>query len=166
TEDLLPSGVETHHKFGWQLNRKFGWFLAATAGKQPHYFTARAGEQPSLTMAGLWDEWIDVETKQPLKSCTMVVKVANRSVAEVHDRMPVLLQKEQFEPWLDGSAGLEILKPAANDFLTRWPVSKRVNSSRAADDDLTLIQRVDGAVDQDAISATMQAVARGIGNVE
>jgi hypothetical protein len=34
------------------------------------------------------------------------------------------------------------LKPAANDLLTRWPVSKRVNSSRADDEDATLIDPV------------------------
>jgi putative SOS response-associated peptidase YedK len=53
--------------------------------------------------------------------------------------MPVVLEPEQFEPWLSGSAGLEMLKPVANDVLQRWPVSKRVNSSRASDDDATLI---------------------------
>jgi putative SOS response-associated peptidase YedK len=53
--------------------------------------------------------------------------------------MPVILEADQFEPWLSGSAGVELLKPAANDVLQRWPVSKRVNSSRASDDDATLI---------------------------
>jgi hypothetical protein len=41
-----------------------------------------------------------------------------------------------------GKAGVELLKPAAENVLQNWPVSKRVNSSRAADDDPTLIDRV------------------------
>jgi putative SOS response-associated peptidase YedK len=53
--------------------------------------------------------------------------------------MPVVLEPDQFEPWLSGRAGMEVLKPAANDVLQRWPVSKRVNSSRASDDDETLV---------------------------
>ena len=69
----------------------------------------------------------------------MVITDANKFVAQVHDRMPVILEADQFEPWLSGSAGVELLKPAANDVLRRWPVSKRVNSSRASDDDATLI---------------------------
>jgi putative SOS response-associated peptidase YedK len=109
------------------------------AGKQPHYFTARDGS-PILTIAGLWDEWIDVESKTPLRSCCMIITEANAFVGEVHDRMPVLLQPEHFDAWLSGKAGLELLKPPANDLLQRWPVSKRVNSSRAADDDATLIE--------------------------
>jgi putative SOS response-associated peptidase YedK len=56
--------------------------------------------------------------------------------------MPVLLSEKDFEPWLSGEAGLELLKPAGNDLLQRWSVSKRVNSSRAPDDDPTLIERI------------------------
>ena len=59
-----------------------------------------------------------------------------------HDRMPVLLEPSQFDAWLDGSAGLEILKPAANDKLQRRAVSKRVNSSRTSDEDAILIEPV------------------------
>jgi putative SOS response-associated peptidase YedK len=68
----------------------------------------------------------------------MIVTDANEFVAEVHDRMPVILESDQFQPWLSGNAGLEMLKPAANDVLQRWSVSKRVNNSRASDDDATL----------------------------
>jgi putative SOS response-associated peptidase YedK len=56
--------------------------------------------------------------------------------------MPALLAEQDFESWLSGSAGPELLKPAANDLLQRWPVSKRVNSSRAPDEDSTLIDRI------------------------
>jgi hypothetical protein len=35
----------------------------------------------------------------------------------VHDRMPVLLAERDFEPWLNGEAGVELLKPAPNDLL-------------------------------------------------
>ena len=56
--------------------------------------------------------------------------------------MPVLLQPAQFDHWLSGKMGVEDLKPAANDTLQRWPVSKRVNSSKADKDDATLIERV------------------------
>ena len=72
----------------------------------------------------------------------MIITEPNRFVAEVHDRMPVLLAEEDFEPWLSGKAGLELLKPAPNDLLQKWPVSRRVNSSRPSDDDPTLIEEI------------------------
>ncbi len=73
----------------------------------------------------------------------MIITEPNNFVAEVHDRMPVLLAEKDYEPWLSGNAGLDLLKPAAEDLLQRWPVSKRVNSSRASDDDPTLIDPVE-----------------------
>lgn len=118
----------------------YEWSTTPT-GKQPFYFTAR--DDSPLTIAGLWEEWTDVETGEPLKSCTMIITTANKLVAKVHDRMPVLLRLKDFEPWLSCKAGTELLKPAANDVLQMWPVSKRVNSSRAPGDDPTLIERVD-----------------------
>jgi putative SOS response-associated peptidase YedK len=109
-------------------------------GAQPYYFTRADGEP--ITIAGLWDEWKDKATGERIKSCTMIITEANKFVADVHDRMPVILEQEDFEPWLAG-AGHELMKPAANDVLQRWPVSKRLNSSRASDDGPTLIDRIE-----------------------
>src|SRR5262249_47485159 len=104
--------------------------------------TARDGS-PILTAAGLWDEWKNLETGERLKSCTMIITEPNDFAAEIHDRIPVFLTKQQFTPWLSGEAGAEYLKPASNDYLQRWPVSKGVNSSKADADDATLIEPVE-----------------------
>jgi putative SOS response-associated peptidase YedK len=112
----------------------------APDGKQPYYFTRRDGAP--ITIAGLWDEWRDRQANETIRSCAMIVTDANEFVGELHDRMPVILEPEQFQAWLTGAAGLEILKPAGNDVLQCWPVSRHVNSSRASDDDATLIERV------------------------
>ena len=72
----------------------------------------------------------------------MIITEPNEFIAEVHDRMPVLLQPEQFDHWLSGNMTVEELKPAPNDYLQRWAVSKRVNSSKADKDDATLIEPV------------------------
>jgi putative SOS response-associated peptidase YedK len=110
-------------------------------GKQPWYFTARDGS-PAVTIAGLWDEWKDKASGETLKSCTMIITEPNKFVTEVHDRTPVLLAEKDYESWLSAKAGLKLLKPAAENVLQKWPVSKRVNSSRAPDDDPTLIDKI------------------------
>jgi putative SOS response-associated peptidase YedK len=69
----------------------------------------------------------------------MIITEPNNFVAGVHDRMPVILEKDQWDAWLSGDAGIEFLKPANDDVLQRVPVSKRINSSRAEGDDPTLI---------------------------
>lgn len=108
---------------------------------QPWYFTNKDGS-PIVSIAGIWDEWTNKQSGEKLKSCAMLIAEPNKFVAEVHDRMPVLLKPDQFEPWLSGAAGKETLVPAPEDTLQKWPVSKRVNSSRTSDEDPTLIEKV------------------------
>jgi hypothetical protein len=72
----------------------------------------------------------------------MIITEPNKTAAKIHDRMPVLLTPNQFEPWLSGKAGTEILKPAVDGMIVMRPVSKRVNTSRADDSDPTLIDAV------------------------
>ena len=78
-----------------------------------------------LSFAGLWDEWHNIETGEIVKSCAIIVTAANDLTRKIHDRMPVVL--EQFEPWLTGTAVAEVLKPAPEDMLQMWPVSRKVN---------------------------------------
>ena len=73
----------------------------------------------------------------------MIVGGPNDFAAEIHDRMPVFLTEEQFSPWLTEETGAEYLKLAPNDLLQCWPMSKRLNSSKAEADDATLIERVE-----------------------
>jgi putative SOS response-associated peptidase YedK len=117
-------------------------------GKQPYYFTRRDG-QP-ITFAGLWSTWRDKEAGNNLLSCTMVVTKPNDFVAEVHDRMPVMLEAKEFEQWVSGDTkdATALMKPAGERVLQKWPVSKRVNSSRAPDDDASLIEPIETAAPQ------------------
>lgn len=69
----------------------------------------------------------------------------NKFVGEVHDRMPVLLKRDQFDAWMrtnDVNEAGALLKPAAEDVLVRRPVSKRINSSRTPKEDAILIEEV------------------------
>jgi hypothetical protein len=109
--------------------------VAEYRDRQTAWYFTRADGEP-MTFAGLWDEWKDKTTGEVLKSCTMLIAEPNDFVAEVHDRTPVVLESKDFAPWLNGG-GPALLKPAANDVLQRWPVSRRVNSSRAPADDPT-----------------------------
>ena len=75
-------------------------------------------------------------------SCTIIVTGANTLTRPIHDRMPVLLDKADIESWLNGTAGTELLRPAAEDRLRMWPVSRRVNKTGTGDDDQTLIDEI------------------------
>ena len=72
----------------------------------------------------------------------MIVTGANEFVGHTHDCMPALLSSDRFESSLNGEVGTECLQPVPNEYLQKWPVSKRVNSSRADADDPTLVEAV------------------------
>lgn len=66
-----------------------------------------------------------------VESCALVTTEANAVVAPVHDRMPVMLQSEEYDQWLsapptDGIANL--LKPFPAEEMMAHAVSSRVNS--------------------------------------
>ncbi len=111
-----------------------------TAGKQPHYFTAADGSP--LAFAGLWDRWRNPATGEELLSCTMIVSGASAWMTPYHDRMPVLLAERDFDAWLTGQAGTEVLKPAVESALRERLVSKRMNKTDVGDDDPATIERL------------------------
>lgn len=108
-------------------------------GKQPHLFSAVDGR--ILAFAGVWDRWVD-PTGAEILSATIIVSGASAWMEPFHDRMPVLLDEADFDAWLTGAAGVELLHPAREDALRAWVVSRRVNSSRTPDDDPTLVDPV------------------------
>jgi len=60
-----------------------------------------SSSQGITTIAGLWDEWQDKASGEVLKSCAMIITDPNEFVAQVHDRMPVLLAQKDFEPLVE-----------------------------------------------------------------
>jgi putative SOS response-associated peptidase YedK len=109
--------------------------------KQPYYFSAPNGGV--LSIAGLWDQWKDLQTEEPLISCTMIVTDANKFAGRIHDRMPVFLADDRLQAWLDNSAGAELLRPAPDDLLQMWPASPRVNCPVIGEEDPTLIEPIE-----------------------
>jgi putative SOS response-associated peptidase YedK len=106
-------------------------------GKQPYFISAADGAL--LSIAGLWDQWKDPDTGEAISSATLIVAAANDFTRCIHDRMP---GRQDHDAWLTGKASVELLRPAPNDLLHLWPVSKRVNASGRGDDDPGLIEPV------------------------
>lgn len=100
--------------------------------KQPYYIRLR-GDQP-FAFAGLWDHW-EAEGQAPIDSCTIITCDANPLVAEIHDRMPVILPPKAYDAWLapgstKTSALTGLLKPYPDLLMEAWPVGRGVNSPR------------------------------------
>jgi putative SOS response-associated peptidase YedK len=104
--------------------------------KQPSCFEVNDGEL--FAFAGLWDRWRDPEGKT-IESCTILTTTPNSLLADVHDRMPVILKPDHYDLWLDPayrdlSAVSEMLKPF-DALMRRYPVSTRVNQVQNDDAD-------------------------------
>ena len=85
-------------------------------------------------LAGLWDRWISPEKKEIL-TCTIITTVANELIREIHDRMPVILQREDEARWLDPGLTdpvqlLPLLRSYPSELMEYYPVSRQVNSPR------------------------------------
>jgi putative SOS response-associated peptidase YedK len=109
-------------------------------GKQP-YAIARADGVP-LAFAGLWESWRD-PAGEVLRTFTIATTAANDDMAALHDRMPVILEPDDWPVWLGEEAGdhAELLRPAAPGTVRLWAVSRAVNNVR--NNGPELLDRVD-----------------------
>jgi putative SOS response-associated peptidase YedK len=76
------------------------------------------------------------------RSFTIITTYANEVVGELHDRMPVILEPPDWPAWLGEVEGdpATLLRPAGDNVLSVWPVSKQVNRPR--NDEADLLERV------------------------
>jgi putative SOS response-associated peptidase YedK len=110
--------------------------------RQP-YGIARPDGRP-IALAGLWAGWKNPETGEVIRSFSVITTSANEMMAPIHDRMPVMLPEDAWDRWLDpgrleGEALAELkglLVPSHEDWLERFPVSRRVNDVRNDGPDL------------------------------
>ncbi|MEZ0366956.1 SOS response-associated peptidase [Mycobacterium sp. pUA109] len=101
------------------------------AGKTPFYLHRADGEM--LFMAGLWSVWKGPEGAKPLLSCTIITTDAVGELADIHDRMPLVVPESDWDTWLDpdADADLQLLaEPPDVAGLALREVSTLVNSVR------------------------------------
>lgn len=103
--------------------------------KQPYCF--EVGDKELFAFAGIWDRWKNPEGNI-IESCSILTTTPNASVSPVHDRMPVILNPDGYDLWLDPGMHDErvisdLLKPYDARQMHSYPVSTRVN--HAANDD-------------------------------
>ncbi len=97
--------------------------------KRPVHFRERGGGL--FAYAGLWDRWVD-PGGEVLLSCAILTTPANSLVARVHDRMPAILERNQFSCWVDHEAAAAdlkaLLKPLPAKRMEAVEVSRFVSS--------------------------------------
>ena len=101
-----------------------------TKVKVPHYITL--AERKAFGFAGLWSEWHASDGSE-VRSCTIVTTTPNSLLAGIHNRMPVIISREDRQLWLDPApkshADLtHLIRPYPAELMQAFAVSTLVNS--------------------------------------
>jgi putative SOS response-associated peptidase YedK len=112
----------------------YEWLKKAGA-KQPFCFEVNNGEL--FAFAGLWDRWKDPSGNW-IRSCSILTTAPNAVTSAVHDRAPVILNRDSYDLWLDPEMTKvetisDLLKPFDSRLMRCHPVSTRIN--HVANDD-------------------------------
>lgn len=109
--------------YEWQVREK-------PQGKQP--WCVRMQDNAPFALAALWDVWAPPAPDDAIATFTLITTPANQRTATIHDRMPVLLQSEQYASWLDIDQPLDTIEALVQTTnapdLYAYPVSTYVNS--------------------------------------
>ena len=107
----------------------FEWRKGSAGQKQP-YAIARADGQP-MALAGLWDGWRGPDGEIE-RTFAIVTVAASPDVAELHNRMPLIIEPADWPLWLGETEGepAALLRPSPAGKLRLWPVSSRVNDPK------------------------------------
>jgi putative SOS response-associated peptidase YedK len=145
TFNARAEGIATTPAFrgAWRAGRRClvladGYYEWRDGDKQP--FAIALANRGPMTFAGLWDIWRAPDGK-PVKSFTVVTTRANSLLAQIHDRMPVIVPPDRWPSWLGEAAVAEnelkaMLAPFPAERMAMWPVDRRVGNVRNDGPDL------------------------------
>jgi putative SOS response-associated peptidase YedK len=111
--------------------------------RQPYRVVRRDGRP--LALAGLWTGWRDPSTEAVVRTFTIVTTLPNDALSDLHDRMPVIVDEDAWDRWLDPAPAdpgelLGLLVPSETVDLEVYPVVRAVNDVRR--DGPELIERL------------------------
>ena len=108
--------------------------------KQPYAIAMKDGSPFGL--GGLWENWKDPSTGESIRTFAIITTDANEMVAEIHDRMPLIIAPSDYERWLsDDPDPSDLMQPFPAEPMRMWPISTRVN--KPENDDPSIVQPIE-----------------------
>ena len=125
-----------------------GFYEWKKDGKTKTPFCFTMADDSTFAFAGIWETWKN-PVGQLIETCSIITTTPNVLLQDVHDRMPVILPDDAYDPWLDPGfqktdAVGELLKPFDPSLMRQYEVSSRVNLVK--NDDAACAEPVDGAL--------------------
>jgi putative SOS response-associated peptidase YedK len=121
-----------------------GFYEWQRTGRAKRPFVVRPRAGGPICFAGIWETWMDPEGGE-IETMAILTRPADKTVALIHDRMPVVVAPEHFDAWLDcvnvdAETALALVGALPEDFFEAYEISPRVN--RAENDGAELIEPV------------------------
>ncbi|GEO15988.1 SOS response-associated peptidase [Microvirga aerophila] len=109
----------------------YEWKKRWPAGRQPYAIGMEDG-QP-FTLAGLWESWKNPDGEW-VRTFSVITIQSNKFLAELHDRMPLIIETKDRERWMSEEEHPgDLLKAHSSEGMTKWLVSTQVNSPKNND---------------------------------
>ena len=110
-----------------------GFFEWKHGGARKRPFAIHRTDRGLLSVAGVWERWQPEGHPDPLHTFSIVTTRANTLMADIHDRMPVILAEHDLHLWLDPEVHeperlTPLLKPCPSEWLRAYEISTAVNS--------------------------------------
>lgn len=112
----------------------YEWQQTGKKTKQPFALALASGEP--CAFAGLWERWKPKEG-DPLETFTILTTDPNELAEQLHDRMPVILERRDYQRWMEpcdpARPPVDLLRPYPAEKMRLWAVSDRVGNVRNDD---------------------------------
>lgn len=109
----------------------YEWQKLGAKTKKPFAFGLRSGEP--YAFAALWERWKPKEG-EPLETFTILTTDPNELAEPVHDRMPVILEPQDYARWMEPGdptrLPVDLLRPLPAEKMRSWPVNEQVGNAR------------------------------------
>ena len=111
----------------------FEW-KAIKGQKAKHPYAIAMKDGRPFGIGGLWENWKEPTSGEWIRTFAIITTDANELVAEIHDRMPLILAPDEPDP-------PELMRPFPADPMRMWPISTRVN--KPENDDPSIVEPID-----------------------
>jgi putative SOS response-associated peptidase YedK len=139
TLSALPSfrGAYAKRRALLPIDNFFEWMKIKGGARQPFAIAMKSGEP--FALAALWESWRHPVTGAIIRTFCVITTTANELLAQIHDRMPVIIPPEAYDRWLlpIEPDPRDLLVPYPAEPMVIWPISSRVNSPK--NDDSTIL---------------------------
>ena len=93
-------------------------------------------------LAGIWENWHAPASGEWIRTFAIITTDANELIAEIHDRMPLILSPKDYIRWLsDEPDPSDLMRPYPSEPMCMWPISTRVN--KPENDDPSIVEPIE-----------------------